>query len=52
MITNNDYRAFGRMCLDEIIEWIEGNLGPEEVFSENDLTDWALNNGFVRGEDE
>jgi hypothetical protein len=52
MITHNDYRGFGRMFLDEILGWIEGNLMPEEVFSENNLIDWALNNGFVREDDD
>ena len=36
--------------LDEAITWIESNLEPEDVFSENKLGVWALYHGFVRKE--
>jgi len=36
--------------LEEAIEWIASNLDPEDVFSENDLSCWAENNGFVEEE--
>lgn len=32
--------------LDDIIHGIKG-LKPDEVFSYDDLREWALNNGFI-----
>lgn len=32
--------------LEEAISWIAYNMNPEEVFSENDLEHWAINNGY------
>ena len=34
--------------IDDTARWVGNNLNPEEVFSEDDLADWALKNGFVR----
>lgn len=44
-------QSFGH-CFDEgvlrsIIEWIGANLDPEDVFDDEELANWALNNGFV-----
>lgn len=36
--------------LDEAIDWIQSNLGPEDVFSELDLKNWAIENGFIKDE--
>lgn len=33
--------------LDRAIDWIGGNLNPEDVFSAGDLKTWATDNGFV-----
>ena len=38
--------------LDDAIDWIKMNLTPEEVFNENDLEDWAYENGFTKDEDD
>jgi len=32
--------------LDTVILWIKQNLNPEDVFDEDDLIDWAENNGY------
>lgn len=32
---------------DEILDFIDDNLDPGDVFSEDVLKEWALNNGFV-----
>lgn len=32
---------------DFVVEWVADNLSPGEVFSDTDLRDWALRNGFV-----
>lgn len=32
--------------LDEAVDWIKGNLTPEEVFTEDQLRWWAEENGF------
>ncbi len=31
--------------LEEAIDWIQTNMNPEDVFSEDDLSTWADNNG-------
>ena len=36
--------------LDTAIEWIKTNLVPGDVFGEEDLRGWALNNGFKEEE--
>ena len=33
--------------LDDAIDWIANNLSPEDVFSEEQLQEWALDHGFV-----
>lgn len=35
-----------RSLLDDSITWMGDNLEPYDVFSEKQLTDWALANGF------
>jgi hypothetical protein len=32
---------------DEIVAYIRKTLLPEEVFSEDELSEWAVNNGFT-----
>ena len=32
--------------LDDAIEWIAGNMDPEDVFPEKELAHWATENGF------
>ena len=36
--------------LDEIVEWIDENLDPEEVFEGHRLEQWAFDNGFRKFE--
>lgn len=36
--------------LEDAIEWIQSNMHPEDVFSDDQLTDWALDNDFVEAE--
>ena len=38
--------------LAKAIEWIRGNLEPEDVFEERELVAWAEANGYVKAEDE
>lgn len=45
-------RAFGTEFLDKILEWIDGNLEPDQVFSEAALESWAEDNGYVKKGDE
>jgi len=35
--------------LDEAIDWIKANLSPEDVFDEDELSEWATDRGFVKG---
>ena len=41
-----------RYPLDEAIDWIRANLTPEDVFYSLELIDWALDNGFVKRDEE
>ena len=34
--------------LDEAVHWIQNNLEPEDVFSDEQLEDWAEMNGYVK----
>ena len=45
-----DEITMSNSTLDAAIEWICGNLFPEEVFSEKDLKTWAENNGYAEKE--
>ena len=38
---------FGSSFLDQISEWIGDNLEPDEVFTIDQLRDWAKENGYV-----
>lgn len=34
--------------LEEAIDWISSNMNPEEVFSDEDLSFWAEQNGYIK----
>ena len=34
---------------DEIIDYVGRNMRPEDVFYDDQLREWALDNGFVEG---
>jgi hypothetical protein len=36
--------------LDRAIDWISKNMPPEDVFSLEDLDDWAIGCGYVKRE--
>ncbi len=42
-----DYQTWVNVDDDEIIDYINSNKRPEDVFSEAELREWALDNGFV-----
>lgn len=42
-----DYQTWVNVDDDEIIDYIKSNKRPEDVFSEAELREWALDNGFV-----
>lgn len=35
-------------ALSGAIEWIANNLSPDDVFSDNDLANWAEKNGYAK----
>ena len=45
--TRAEEAAFGADFLDEITAWIGTNFKPEDVFDEDDLSDWAEENGWT-----
>ena len=34
--------------LDDFIDWIAKHLDPEDVFTEERLSEWAVDNGYVK----
>ena len=44
-------REFGRIFLDDILDWVGTHLSPSDVFSETDLREWAESNGYVDEEE-
>lgn len=40
--------VFDASTLDAITEWIEKNLDPEDVFTDEQLEKWATDNGYVK----
>ena len=47
IIATADAQKFGLWFLSDIVDWIDQNLDPEEVYSEDTLRNWALDNGMV-----
>lgn len=39
------------VSLESAIDWINENMNPDDVFSESDLATWALNSGYIVGEE-
>jgi hypothetical protein len=46
-ISQADKNDFGQNILSEIIDWISLNLEPDQVFTKDDLYEWARKNGCV-----
>ena len=36
---------------ETVVDYVQGNFSPEEVFPQSELEGWAKANGFVRDED-
>lgn len=36
---------------DEIIKYVKDHYRPEDIFPEDELKEWALNNGFMEDSD-
>ena len=41
MLTNEDYRRFGNAFYDEIIDFIRDNVEPEDLYTTDQLCEWA-----------
>lgn len=52
LIQEREFIESTATSLDVVIEWIKNNLNPEDVFDENDLIEWAEDNGFFQENDE
>lgn len=55
MASYSDQRKFiedvvNTSLLEDSIEWIGKNFSPEQVFTNDSLEEWAVNNGFVKVE--
>ncbi len=53
MATTRENHAFvGHLLpscpLDEAIVWITKNMQPEDVFSDKQLTEWAVDSDFIK----
>ena len=51
MIVNGNMFASVDIYEDELFETVRMNFNPEDVFKEEDLIEWAEENGFVKEED-
>lgn len=40
----------GADLLDRVVEYINDNLRPEDIFSDEELGEWATDNGYVKEE--
>ena len=36
---------------ETVVDYVQGNFSPEEVFPQSELEGWAKANGFIRDED-
>lgn len=43
-----DSLFIGKSLLDDAIEWIHDNMKPDHVFGDNELGEWAEENGYVK----
>jgi hypothetical protein len=55
LISSRDERLFiedviSNDLLENTIAWISNNLEPDNVFSKEELEEWARSNGFVEEE--
>jgi hypothetical protein len=41
-----------KYLLEQAADYIAANFDPDDVFSEEKLKEWALDNGFVEDKDE
>lgn len=41
-----------KTLLEEAADYIAGNFKPEDVYPEQKLRDWAIDNGFVEKEEK
>ena len=51
MTSISEGNSFGNYFLEDILEWIQNYLVPEDVFTDAQLEDWAIANGYVEGEE-
>lgn len=47
---NKDFRdqLISESLLENALDWIANNLPPEDVFSEAQLEEWAIDTGFIK----
>lgn len=43
-----DNLFIGTQLLDGALEWIRDNMKPDQVFGDNELGEWAEENGYVK----
>lgn len=45
---DNDFlsHVISERLLEDAIDWISSNMDPEEVFSRDELEQWAIDNGM------
>lgn len=45
---NREFFPQEQPTLEDVIDWIQGNLRPEQVFDTDDLLGWAIENGYAK----
>jgi hypothetical protein len=48
--SNNEFtkELISSTPLDTAVEWIRDHMHPEDIFDEDELADWAKENGYVK----
>lgn len=47
-INGADHKKFGEAFLTDILEWVARWFSPEEVFTTDELTEWAEENDWTQ----
>lgn len=46
-VSTSDETAFGREFLEQVLLWVEHEYKPEDIFDDDELNEWAADNGWV-----
>ena len=47
-----EQQDFGASVLPEIVQWIQDNTTPDDIYHDDVLHDWAIDNGYIKERDQ